>query len=291
MVANIADWDDFCKALIQRYKGRIGMYELWNEPDEADFSGTVAQMVELTQHLYNAVRANDPNALIASPSAIHASWLDKYFAAGGPRGIDVVTIHGYLENVGNEPEALETAKAVGWHKLMLQFGLESKPLWDTESSWGRDIPARYDADAQAAFLARDYILHWSDGITKFYWYAWDSSLWGTLWDSGKASEAGKALAYVYRWMTGATMPEPCTTQGTVYTCSFTREDGYKALAVWDSGDTCTSGGGCKTSNYTAPESFVQYRDLKGDVTPIQARQVVLIGAKPILLESRNPPTG
>jgi hypothetical protein len=63
------------------------------------------------------------------------------------------------------------------------------------------------------------------------------------------------------------------------------------LAVWDSGDTCTSGGGCKTSNYTAPESFVQYRDLKGDVTPIQARQVVLIGAKPILLESRNPPTG
>jgi hypothetical protein len=287
-VANIADWDDFCTALVQRYKGRILMYELWNEPDGTDFTGTLADMVELTQHFYAIVRANDPGALIALPSAIHATWLSSYFAAGGPTGVDVISTHGYLENAGNVPEALEAAKAVGLHAVMLQYGLANKPIWDTESSWGPDVSAGLDPDAEAAFLARDYLLHWSDGMTVFYWYAYDSPAWGTLWSSG-VNKAGLAYTQVYKWMTGASMPEPCAVEGTVYTCSLTRPNGYRALAVWDSGQTCTTGGGCSTSNYTAPNYIVQYRDLMGEVSEIQMSQVLLIGAKPILLENQEPP--
>jgi hypothetical protein len=171
---------------------------------------------------------------------------------------------------------------------MLQYGLENKPIWDTEGSWGEDTVAALDPDAQAAFLARYCLLHWSAGVTSFYWYAWDSPTWGSLSNSGVASKAGLAYAQLYQWMTGATMPQPCTVQGTVYTCSLSRANGYSALAVWDSGRTCTAGGGCPTSNYTAPKSFVQYRDLTGAVTSIQSGQIVLIGAKPILLENKNP---
>jgi putative Ig domain-containing protein/glycosyl hydrolase family 10 len=288
MVANIADWDAFCTALVQRYKGQISMYELWNEPDTPDFTGTLADMVELTQHFYNAVRANDPSALIASPSGLDPGWMASYFAAGGPTGIDVVSTHGYLENLGNQPEALQAGKATAWHPMMLQYGLGNKPIWDTEGSWGQDAPSGLDPDAEAAFLARFYILHWSAGITKFYWYAWDSPTWGTLWNAGVVNQAGVAYTQIYQWMTGATMPRPCTVQGTVYTCTLTRPNGYTASAVWDSSRTCTSGGGCPTSNYMAPKSFVQYRDLTGAVTSIQSGQVVLIGAKPILLENKNP---
>jgi hypothetical protein len=288
-VANISDWDEFCTALVQRYKGQIKMYELWNEPDQPAFTGTLAEMVELTQHLYNAVRANDPNALVASPSAISVSWLISYFAAGGPRGVDVLGTHGYLEEAGNEPEALPQKKATAWHPMMLEYGLANKPIWDTESSWGQDVRADLSPSAEAAFLARDYLLHWSVGITAFYWYEWDSSIWGTLWNSNVVNQAGLAYNQVYQWMVGATMPEPCASQGTVYTCSLTRANGYRALAVWDSGRTCTLAGGCPTSNYTAPASFVRYRDLAGDVTSIQSGQVVLIGARPILLENQSPP--
>ncbi|MGA2879238.1 MAG: putative Ig domain-containing protein [Bryobacteraceae bacterium] len=288
-VANIADWDEFCTALVQRYKGQIMMYELWNEPNTSHFTGTIAQMVELTQRLYNAVRANDPKALIASPSATNTTWLGSYFAAGGPTGVNIVAVHGYLPSVsGNQPETLATYKVIPWHAVMLQYGLENKPIWDTEGSWGEDTVAALDPDAQAAFLARYCLLHWSAGVTSFYWYAWDSPTWGSLSNSGVASKAGLAYAQLYQWMTGATMPQPCTVQGTVYTCSLSRANGYSALAVWDSGRTCTAGGGCPTSNYTAPKSFVQYRDLTGAVTSIQSGQIVLIGAKPILLENKNP---
>jgi hypothetical protein len=288
-VANIADWDDFCTALVQRYKGQILMYELWNQPDTNDFTGTLADMVELTQHLYNAIRANDPSALIATPSIVNASWLANYFAAGGPTGIDVIAIHGYLESAVNEPEDFDTYRVIPWHAVMLQYGLGNKPIWDTEASWGQDANSDLDADAEAAFLARFYILHWSAGVTSFYWYAWDSSLWGTLWNSGVVIEPGVAYNQVYQWLSGATMPQPCANQGTVYTCSLSLANGYSALAVWDSSQTCTTGGGCTTSNYTAPAPFVQYQNLAGVVTSIQPGQVILIGAKPILLENANPP--
>jgi hypothetical protein len=287
MVANIADWDDFCTALVQRYKGQILMYELWNEPDTPDFTGTLADMVELTQHLYNAVRANDPNALIASPSGLDPSWMASYFAAGGPTGVDIVGTHGYVENFRNQPESLEQGKATAWHPMMLQYGLANKPIWDTEGSWGLDTAAGLDADARAAFLARFYLLHWSAGITKFYWYAWDSSTWGTLSSSGTPNKAGLAYTQVYNWMTGATMPQACTAQGTVYSCPLTRPNGYNALAVWDSAKTCTTAGGCDTSSYTAPPSFTQYQDLTGAVTAIQSGQIISIGAKPILLETNS----
>jgi len=289
-VANIADWDDFCAALVTRYKGKILMYELWNEPDTDNFTGTLADMVGLTQQLYNVVRANDPGALIASPSATNATWLGSYFAAGGPTGVDVIAVHGYLQPAGDRPESLAAYKAIPWHPVMLQYGLGNKPIWDTEGSWGQDNIAALDSDAQAAFLARFYLLHWSAGITSFYWYSWDDPVWGTLWNSTTGvSKAGLAYTQVDRWMTGAAMPQPCSIEGTVYTCSFTRGNGYSALAVWDSSQTCTAGGGCTTSNYTAPAAFVQYRELTGAVTPIQSGQVVLIGAKPILLENQNRP--
>jgi hypothetical protein len=288
-VANIADWDEFCTALVQRYKGQIMMYELWNEPNTAHFTGTTAQMVELTQHLYNTVRTNDPHALIASPSATNTTWLGSYFASGGPTGVDVVTVHGYLPPVSNnEPETLAQYKVIPWHAVMLQYGLQNKPIWDTEGSWGSDSVAALDPDAEAAFLARYYLLHWSAGVTAFYWYAWDSPTWGSLSNLGPANNAGIAYGQLDQWMTGATMPQPCSVQGTVYTCPLTRPNGYSAEAVWDSSRTCTSGGGCPTSNYAAPKSFVQYRDLTGAVTSIQSGQVVLIGAKPILLENKNP---
>jgi len=288
MVADISDWDDFCTALVQRYKGDIKLYELWNEPDEPSFTGTLAEMVQLTTHFYNIIRANDPNALIASPSIIRAPWFANYFAAGGPRGVDVIGTHAYLEHSGNVPEALAAAKTADWHPIMIQYGLQNKPMWDTESSWGTDSGAALDADAQAAFLSRDYLLHWSAGITAFYWYAWDSPTWGTLFTS-TPSQAALAYTQVANWMIGASMPEPCSAQGTVYTCPLTRANGYSALAVWDGSQTCTSAGGCTSSNFKAPAGFVRYRRLDGTQAQIQSGEVVLIGAKPILLENQNPP--
>jgi len=299
MVANLQDFSDFMTALVSRYLGEIQIYELWNEPNVANvYTGSLTDFATLTSTAYNIIRTLDPNAVILSPSATGAPWLVSYWATpGAPLGVDGVAIHGYPQVTQNDvPEAITGFKSVNVKLAMAQSpGIGVKPIWDTESSWGGPL-AITDNSMRAAFVARTFLLHWSAGIHKMYWYGWDSPNWGTLYFAPPgigASSAAAAYQQTFNWMVGASMPAPCSANGgstyvAVYTCHLTRPQGYNALAVWDTTQSCNSGT-CTTSTYTPDSQYVQYRDLTGAVTPITPGQTIQIGAQPILLENMNPP--
>jgi len=269
MVTNIQDWDDYVTALVTRYKGRIQIYELWNEPD-CDFTGTMADLVTLTTHMYNIIRSIDPHAFILSPSPGNPnSYMDSYFAAGGPAGVDGISFHTYTTT----PE-----KVIGYvnniKQIAAKYGLASKPLWNTEGSWGT---ASLTSDAQVAAVARFYLLQWSNGVSRFYWYAWDGGTWGALWDPTNGPHPA-ALAYqqVYHWLVGATMTTPCSVDArSTWSCGLSRPGGYQAQAIWNA---------TSTLSYTAPSKFTRYADLAGHTFRITGRSVT-IGPKPILLET------
>jgi IPT/TIG domain/Putative Ig domain len=297
MVTNIQDWDDFLTALVRRYKGKIKMYELWNEPNVLNtFTGTVQQMVTLTQHFHDIVRTLDSKALILAPSSTDEPYSQAYYAAGGTKDFDVITIHGY-PNVGvaDVPEAVAGFKSVNTKLLMAQLKLSNKIFWDDESSWG-GTNSNSDLQFRAAFASRTLLLHWSIGAQRFYWYSWDSPAWGTLWSPTTGINiATTAYANTYTWMLGATMPTPCsqnggTTYSAIYTCVLTRPGGYQALAVWDTNEPCSQTGGCPTHPFTLPPgvNYIQYRDIFGNLTPV-AGGTVPIGAQPILIENMTAP--
>src|SRR4051812_32441088 len=142
-------------------------------------------LVTMAQHAYQIIKAAQPDAVVLTPSATWtttspAQWFSQYFAAGGGRYAGAISFHGY---VGQIPEGivsdLQNIRAAAG-----QYSLSNKPIWDTEASWGIDANLS-DSTAQANFLARFYILHVSQGVQRFYWYAWDGS------DGGKtpASES------------------------------------------------------------------------------------------------------
>jgi hypothetical protein len=278
-VTNMQDWDNFVTALVSRYRGQIKVYELWNEPQQS-FTGTYGQLVTLTQHEHDIIRSIDPQAAILSPSVVSygSPYLDAYFAAGGTRAIDGVAIHSYPNPSNAIPETLTGSLTTSVRAVMSKYGLSAKQMWDTEGSWG--LGAITDPNVQAAFVARAHLLHWSIGVARFYWYAWDSP-WGTLWTSSGPSLAATAYAQVYRWMVGATMPTTCSHSGTngyhaVYTCTLTRSNGYQARAVWN-----TDG----NSTYTVPTQFTYYGDLNGNKFSVPSNHQVTIGIKPILLSN------
>ena len=284
MVSNLQDWDDFVTALVTRYKGRIQIYELWNEP-QFYFTGTIDQLVVLTQHEHDIIRSIDPAATILSPSAISEgyAYLDSYFTAGGTVDIDAVAFHAYADPKNNVAETITQSLSTTIRTVMSEHGLSAKPLWNTEGSWGQqNAGAITDPDLRAAFIAREFLLNWSIGISRLYWYSWDNSNVGTLWGPGVSPEPAMAYEQARNWMNGATMPEPCSINGAtsayhaVYTCNLARGSGYQALAVWN-----TDG----TSTFAAPDQYVHYRDLKGNVVDVPANHQVTIGLKPILLEN------
>jgi hypothetical protein len=239
----------------------------------------MASFVMMEQHFHDIVRSVDPQALVASPAPVDASWLDTYLAAGGSRDVDALAIHGYLST--ETPEDFTAQKTTPMKALAVKYSMTTKPLWDTEGSWGCPT-CLTDAQAQVAFVGRYYLLHWSDGFKRFYWYSWDDNGngpagvgWGSLFNPATHTALPAAAAYqqVYNWMVGSKLNSPCAASTGIWTCPMTLASGSPAQAMWS-----TSG----TQVITPPALFTQFRDLAGGTTAINGGTVSL-GASPILL--------
>jgi polysaccharide biosynthesis protein PslG len=203
-------------------------------------------------------------------------WMSRFLAAGGGRYADIMAFHGYTAPSGDADAMISTIAS--FKAVFAQQGQESKPVWDTEAGWGMTsgLP---DPDLQAAFLAKFYILHWSAGVERFYWYAYDNDVWGTLWDGKNGlHKAGIAYQEVHKWLTGATMASPCTTERALWTCDLTRENGYRARVLW------TAKAATPSTSVALPNFFQQYRDLDGNMHEITAGRVQ-VSNKPILAET------
>jgi hypothetical protein len=277
---NIADWDNYVTALAQHAAGRIKYWELWNEPNYAvTYCGDIPTMVTMAQHASTIIKSIDPTAVILSPAAVAeagATWLQTFLTDGGAPYVDVIAFHGYS---GASAESM--VQTIGYFRNAMEAGGVAKlPMWDTEASWGdvNNVPAITDPASQAAFVAKSYLLQWSQGISRFVWYGWDAAeMWGQLWTSaGGMNQAATAYQQTYNWMVGATLTSPCTADsaGDWY-CTFSRSGGAVSEAAWNS---------TKNNTVTVPAQYTQYLDLQGGVHPI-VNHTVTLGNSPILLEN------
>jgi hypothetical protein len=281
---NMQDWDDFVRALATHAGGRIKYWELWNEANQHEYwSGGIPPLVTMAQHANSIIKSIDPSAKVFTPSGVGgatdtSTFLDDFLAAGGSRFVDGVAFHGYGNPIPSLPEeAGRIADAI--KDVMVKRGLGGKPLWDTESSWG---PANHlpNEDDQIAFVARHYILQWSKGVQRDYWYAWNDTNYGTLWDIGTHNIRRPGLAYreLVSWLTGAEMTAPCAmAPDSTWTCGFTLRGGVQAEVVWNSSASGSSG-----IPFRPAPKYLQYRSLDGRTTPISGGSIQ-IGNKPLLL--------
>jgi len=290
-------WQDWVAAIAKRSAGQIKYWEIWNEPHNQFFwNGTVAQLARMAKDARTVILSIDPQAVLLTPP-MQGTFQTDYFAVGGAQYADIITYHGYVYRSGcvGFPRAEdELAMIDRVRAIMATYGQSSKPLWDTEVSWGvTSASCFYHSNLQAAFLAQLYMLHWSAGVERVFWYQYNNHLDGTLWlanpdpkhrnDPGTLLKSGIAYEQVYQWMVGATMDTPCAVSGTTWTCHFTRPGGYVAQAVWDTSQSCNDGI-CTTVEYAVDSQYTNYRTLYGATVKVNGGKVP-VGAKPILLQN------
>jgi len=238
MPRDLADWDRYVTAVASRYKGRIAVYEIWNEP-EHDTAISPREMALLARRAVNIIRSIDPAAKIAGPSlnGRHARWASSYFGAGGPRDVDVVALHTYTGTQTNYPETIDRrftgpgAIFAPLIPLLSHSGLAGKPLWSTEGAWSDRPNSLSDPEDQAAFTARALLIHWANGFSRYYWYAYDHTTIGRL----LGTRAGVAYRAVRSWMEGARMTELCAPtvlDGDVWSCKLERPGGERSVIMW-----------------------------------------------------------
>jgi hypothetical protein len=162
---------DFVTAVVARFRGRVGAYEIWNEPNYKTFWNSKDYDRFIAEILINgarAVKAADPAAKTLGPAVDRSPAKFKAAAIQACRSLDALSCHLYVTNATNLLQQLDAT----YRPILVNQC--NKPLWVTEfgiDSWvvGEDVQAKELVAAlqglgpQRPYLARLFLFHWRDG--------------------------------------------------------------------------------------------------------------------------------
>lgn len=268
---NISDWTNYVTTVAQRYKNSIRYYEIWNEPNDATyFTGTVAQLAQLTQAASAALKAVDPGITVISAPAYSAGYLDLLLGTGIGSSVDVIGYHVY----DTPPE--DTGRQLANVRLVTAArGVSDKPLWDTEGASGDTTTAETLAPA---YLTRKFLTDLAFGSGRYDWYTWGPATnfcVGTELNDRSTSTAGQAYGYLNGWLAGATLTSASIDPVQDWQIYLALTNGDQGIIVWNP---------VATTQFTVPVGFNLYEedDIYGNVTPVSG-STVSVGEDPVLL--------
>lgn len=254
--AQMADFEAYVRAVVQRYKGRIDGYEVWNEPSSPQFyTGTPQEMGEMTQVVHDIVEQEDPGAFVLSAGfqthlpEVYDGFIPEYFADLRTRGwpVDAVSAHFYPVASGTPATRSEQIERV--RKDMDRFEAPSDvALWDTEVNFNVESPGgsptgRIIGPQAAAWAAQAYLEGWRLGVRRTYWYLWSAEYYGFPGIQMRAGDpATKAVQVLGAWVIGSTYLG-CEDADKAVSCRFRTSDGTEFLIAWSN----SPGGGRLTA--------------------------------------------
>jgi hypothetical protein len=282
---SLAEYRRYVQAVVSRYGNRIAAYEVWNEPNLfVPVSETLADLVDMTQAVYDIVKGGGLSSLVLTPSTtmrtgtavypFFSEYLVKLAARGWP--VDGYTFHTYPRAAGG-PE--QRVQAIALFKALLVLAKAPvKPIWDTEINYGlgglqepqRDITG---ADAQG-YLAQTFIDAVRYGVTQVDWYLWFSQyykLLGIQTNPG-TPETNHAWQWTHDQLVGSSL-HACGGSGPAVVCGFSKGGTPFALAYSSSGAAVS---------VKVPSNLTTQCDIDGRCTPITGGAVT-VGIRPVKL--------
>lgn len=190
-------WRAYVEAVVDRYGGRIGAYEVWNEANLQTFwAGTPDQMAELTKIAHDVIKSRNPNAVVLAASSTTRlrnpmkKFYGPYLMALEQRGFpfDAFAIHTYP--AGNAGPDQRVSDIIHWQEFVVsQLGPTSpilkRPIWDTEVNFGLAgpgpiPPTDFDDVQGATLMARTFADSARLGIDATFWYMYTADFFDLL---------------------------------------------------------------------------------------------------------------
>jgi hypothetical protein len=162
---NVADWENFVRLTVNRYKSQVKYWGIWNEPNFIDFFalGKDVYVEKVFLPAARVIRDTDPAAFIVGPGLAHLVSLNeewyfwmKYILTQAPEYIDIVSHHIYKnEGVFYIYNLLENGEDFipSVREIVEETGHGLKPFWITETGWNtREFSENEQADRYLAML-------------------------------------------------------------------------------------------------------------------------------------------
>ncbi|MFQ5945017.1 MAG: hypothetical protein ACE5NC_02050 [Anaerolineae bacterium] len=180
----VSDFGAFAEAVATRYRGRIGYYQIWNEPNLAvEWGGDSPDPAAYTGLLCEAsrrIKAADPDAVVLS-AALAATvetgplnlsdllYLQAMYDEGAGACFDIMSAQAYGLWTGPtdrrvDPTRTNFPRPLLLREILVRNGDASKPIWASEMGWnalpegfaGEPIYGRVTREDQAAFAVQAY---------------------------------------------------------------------------------------------------------------------------------------
>ena len=227
--ANATDFSAFAGELatwLHQKDGPAPVYEVWNEPDAADFWGGAPDVdlyTALLRNSYTAIKAGDPRALVLTgpTTGNNYAWIESLYARGAKGSFDGVAVHTDTACSIVGPDVFYRDPATGRlgrytflayrevRASMLANG-DDKPIWMSEIGWsttsavcasgdsaGKKAGGVSEAD-QAEFLSKGFACLANDPyVVSAQWFTLrdaPSHHYGLLRQDGSAKPAAARFA-------------------------------------------------------------------------------------------------
>jgi hypothetical protein len=239
----------FAAAVAAHYAGRDNIFEIWNEPNGGFTTpnlSDVNQYMALVKSAAPAMRAADPTCKIVGPSLSdltsgNINWLKRCMDMGLLNYVDAISVHPYR---ATNPETA-VADYATIRNLMRAHG-KMVPIVCTE--WGYSTGKKSgaftvsNAQLQADYLARMYLVNASQGIRFTAMYEWKNvgadpndyeGNFGMLTANGHPQAAYYAMQHLTTALKGTTFSKRFSDGNTAdWLLVFKTSDGHEILAAW-----------------------------------------------------------
>jgi hypothetical protein len=169
-----ADYCEYARQMVRRYGARVPYWEIWNEPNLAEFwhpAPDLQNYIDLLRDAHAAIKGASPEAQVVGvcTSGVPLDFILPILDAGGGAWMDILSVHPYqVQRPTNFSPQLPHGQVRRLRDELDRRGLWNLPIWITEEGWptiaGNHLArqARYVTEFYTAMLASGLVqrIHW-----------------------------------------------------------------------------------------------------------------------------------
>jgi hypothetical protein len=226
---NYEDYWDFVQRVAERYRGKVAVYQIWNEPNLTIEWGRQAPdpdaYARLLRGATERIRAADPSARVMlaalSPTLTESAealnelvYLQRLYDAGISGSYDILAVQAYgLRGGPDDPRVdrsdVTFSRPTLVRDVMLRNGDGERPIWATEVGWNVNPPefteqrfGRVTPTLQARYTVRGFERvqdqwPWMEVMCVWFWKRPDEVHRGQDWYWFRFAEPDFALQPAY----------------------------------------------------------------------------------------------
>jgi len=245
----------YCEFVARHFKGKVRMYELFNEFDAPSrttgIRGSPEDYAKILKAVYRRMKTIDPSIIIfgggMTSQAFHSGWMESLLRTGALENMDAISVHPYRNLHGTfydrSPESW--AESMGQIGALIRkySGGKEVPLYITEMGWPGQSGIGVPPDIAAAFLTRMFLLARTMPFLRgIWWYDFQDDGWSPLYrehnfGTVRADLTPKPAYFAMADITGLVRHAEClgwveTKDPDIRVLKFRQPDGKDVWALW-----------------------------------------------------------